>query len=154
MSSRSQEGLICLENRSQRGPASGPKVQPVFTQRPCYKSSGSQCCDVLALCACLPSWECGDDGFTHRITWEAWKRETTMTSMRAEVLVCVKKSKGKLGNASDSWRTKGNKITKALLLWILGMVILLLCTSAFTSLSFQTFPLKWFLLYVVRHCNL
>lgn len=44
---------------------------------------------------------------------EAMKRETTMTSMRAEVLVCVGKSKGKLVNALDSWLTNGNKITKA-----------------------------------------
>lgn len=33
--------------------------------------------------------------------------------MRAEVMVCVKKSKGKLVNASDSWHAKVNKITKA-----------------------------------------
>ncbi len=42
-------------------------------------------------------WEHGD---------QAKKRET-MTSKRAEVLVCVKKSKGKLVNALDSCPTKG-----------------------------------------------
>lgn len=41
------------------------------------------------------------------------KEKTTVTSMRAEVMVCVKKSKGKLVNASDSWHAKVNKITKA-----------------------------------------
>lgn len=40
---------------------------------------------------------------------EARKRETTVTSVRAEVLVCVKKSKSESVNASDSWLTKGIK---------------------------------------------
>lgn len=97
---------------------------------------------------------------------EARKRETTLTSMRAEVLVCVKKSKGKLANASDSWLTKGNKITKA----VQSFTSLdfrnshpLLCTSAFTTYFWKNSLLLNILsemvplqrsTYVVRHCNL
>lgn len=73
--------------------------------------------------------------------------------MRAEVLVCVKKSKSKLTNASDSWLTKGNKITKA----VQNFTSLdfrnsnpLLCTSSFTNYFGKT---QWNT-YVVRHCNL
>lgn len=40
---------------------------------------------------------------------QAKKRETTVTSMRAEVVVCVKKSKGKLENVSDSCTQKETK---------------------------------------------
>lgn len=37
------------------------------------------------------------------------KMETTVTSVRAEVMVCVKKSKGRLVDASDSSHEKGIK---------------------------------------------
>lgn len=90
---------------------------------------------------------------------EARKRETTATSIRAEVLVCVKKSKGKLVTASDSWLTKRNKITKAVQDFIWIVEIMIPCCAPFTTyfgnpLSFQTFFLKRFFLYVVKHCNL
>lgn len=102
----SLEGLISLLLRYQQAQSVSPCCP--------NKSSRSQCCQVLALFSGWPSWECGVQGFhTLDNLREARKRETTMTSVRAEVFVCVEKSKGKLVNASDSWLTNGNKITKA-----------------------------------------
>lgn len=101
-------------------------VVTIYLEWRLYKSSGLQCIQVLALFSCLPSWECED---------KARKRET-MTSKRAEVLVCVEKSKGKLVNASDSWLTKGKETTRA----VQDFTSLdfrncdpLLCTSSFTT---------------------
>lgn len=103
----SLEGLICFVVRHQQGPARGAKVAACFYPETMLhiqvlRVAMVSSVDTVFMLVVMGVWR---QRAVNNLR-EARKRETTVTSTRAEVLVCVKKSEGKLVNASDSWLTK------------------------------------------------